>query len=260
MRLRRRTRKRLKVIGAVSAVVVATAAVGGVVAMSVGGREQPPVSAKVSEYLASQQATNAEAVDYRLKVKRPASGPMRVLFTGDSLTYGLYASKQELGYRGVMVKELSKGGAVEAASSQRSGAGAGVVASIVDVPADLDLAIIELGTNDVGGQTPVPEFTKTYSDLLDKIRKKSPGVPLMCVGTWGSDGGGYGADPYNNAIAAECEKREGKFVTMYGLFPVEANKGPAGLAKFGGVSDDFHPNDTGYKAIADLLIKNLNIS
>lgn len=241
-------------LGALAAM---TAAVAGFTFLA--PEPTPPVSDAVASYAANQPDIQA-ALDKRLKVKRPTDRPMRVLFTGDSLTYGLYASKQELGYKGVMVSELSKGGPVEAASSQRSGAGAGVVASIVDVPDNLDLAIIELGTNDVGGQTPIPEFTKTYGALLDKIRAKTPDVPLMCVGTWGSAGGGYGSDPYNNVITAECEKRGGKFITMYNLFPNKAYKGPAGQPMFGGISDDFHPNDTGYRAIAELLLSNLNIS
>jgi acyl-CoA thioesterase I len=234
-------------------------AVGSVTAAAVRGHEQPAVSDQVARYLESPRPMITAAEDPKLEVIRPAGKPLRVLFTGDSLTYGLYASKQELGFRGVMVSELSKGGPVEAASSERSGAGAGVVASIVDVPADLDLAIVELGTNDVGGQTPIPEFTQTYGDLLDKIRSKTPEVPLMCVGTWGSAGGGYGSDPYNQAIQNECEERGGMFVSMYGLYPVEANRGPAGLEMFGGVSDDFHPNDTGYRAIAELLLSRLDV-
>ncbi|WP_165839611.1 SGNH/GDSL hydrolase family protein [Rhodococcus sp. Eu-32] len=223
-----------------------------------------PAEAAAQDKIAAEKFVQAEAdrvaeLDRKLnaQVVRPADRPLRVLFTGDSLTYGLYASTQDKGFRGVMVNELSKQGPVEAAASERSGAGAGVVASIVDVPDNLDLAIVELGTNDVGGQTPIPDFTATYGALLDKIRAKTPGVPLICVGTWGSAGGGFGSDPYNNVIEEQCTQRDGKFVTMYKLYPREDYRGPAGLEKFGGISDDFHPNDEGYRAIADTLLKRI---
>lgn len=203
---------------------------------------------------------SSKAKDVRLVVERPAERPLRVLFAGDSLTYGLFASKQEKGFRYRMIDALSKDGPVDNQSAEKAGAGAADVSSVLDVPSGLDLAIIELGTNDVGAQTPMDEFTKTYSDLLDKIRAKSPTVPLLCVGTWGSDGGGYGSEPYNEVIEAECVKRDGKFVSLYNLYPVEAYRGPAGKDAFGGTSDDFHPNDSGYKAVADLLLASLKIN
>lgn len=207
----------------------------------------------------SVEPVQASVEDERLKVKRPEGQAMRVLFAGDSLTFGLYATRQENGFRSLMVGEWEKGGPVEEFRGEKAGAGAGDVASIIEVPDGLDLAVVELGTNDVGAQTPLDEFEQTYADLLDMIRDGSPGVPLLCVGTWGSDGGGFGSDPYNDVIEETCEDRAGRFVSLYDLYPVEEYRGPAGEQRFGGVSDNFHPNDAGYAAIADLLLDNLTV-
>jgi acyl-CoA thioesterase-1 len=253
---------------AVLALGVAAVALAGIALTQTVGPSSREIAAaetasqEASEAAAAQAAADAETarIASTAQVTRPSEGPLRVLFAGDSLTYGLYASTQENGFRSLMVDAFEQGGPVEEFRGERSGAGAGDVASILDVPDNVQLAVIELGTNDVGGETPIAEFTETYAALLDKVMAKSPDSALLCVGTWGSAGGGYGSDPYNDAIEAECKIRDGVFVSMYNLFPAAANRGPAGVEAFGGVSDDFHPNDTGYRAIADLLLGNITIS
>jgi lysophospholipase L1-like esterase len=158
-----------------------------------------------------------------------------------------------------MVDALSAGGPVTELRANRAGADTGAVSGILDAPTHLDLAIIELGTNDVVEKTPLPRFETVYGALLDRIRHESPGVPLLCVGTWGSEGGADGSDVYNEVIEDECGERGGTFVSLYGLYPVEANRGPAGRDVFGGTSDNFHPNDRGYRAIAELLLARISV-
>lgn len=204
-------------------------------------------------------ATSAGPVT-TISVTRPDDRPLRVYFAGDSITYGLYATEQRLGYRQLMSDEFEAAGPTEVIVADKAFAGAATVANIANVPDSVDLAIIELGTNDVGGRTPIDEFRKTYAGLLDTVRSTSPNAELVCVGTWGSDGGGFGSDPYNEVIEKECTDRDGLFVTMYDLFPREELRGPAGRKVFGGTSDDFHPNDAGYRAIADKLMGRIDIN
>ena len=201
---------------------------------------------------------NARDAD-EVRVTRPAEGPLRVLFVGDSITYGLSAEDQDRGYRPLMVDALSAGGPVEELRANRVGADTGTVSGILNAPTGVDLAIIELGTNDVVEKTTIPQFRANYGSLLERIRHESPGAPLLCVGTWGSEGGADGSDAYNAVIDDECDDRGGTFASLYGLYPEEANRGPAGRDVFGGTSDNFHPNDRGYRAIADLLLGRIRL-
>ncbi len=209
--------------------------------------------------VASTLTLGADPENETVRVTHPAEGSLRVLFAGDSITYGLSAEHRDLGYRPLMVDALSAGGPVTELRANKAGADTGVVSGILNAPANLDLAIIELGTNDVVEKTPLPRFEAVYGALLDRIRHESPAVPLLCVGTWGSEGGADGSDAYNAVIEDECGERGGAFVSLFGLYPVEANRGPAGRDVFGGTSDNFHPNDRGYRAIAELLLARISV-
>ncbi|HSP74682.1 MAG TPA: SGNH/GDSL hydrolase family protein [Cryobacterium sp.] len=197
--------------------------------------------------------------DSTVQVTRPDDRPLRVLFVGDSISYGLNAERQDLGFRPLMVAALSADGPVQEFHKNRPGATTRTVSRLVDVPKNLDLAVVELGTNDVVDQTEPDDFARSYRSLLQRVHTESPGVPLLCVGTWGSAGGADGSDSYNAIIDEECARQGGAFASLYGLYPIAANRGPAGRDVFGGMSDRFHPNDTGYRAIADLLLDRISV-
>ena len=55
-------------------------------------------------------------------------------------------------------------------------------------------------------------------------------------------------------IETECLSRGGTFRKMSDIFADPSSRGPAGLVKYGGVSDDFHPNDLGYERISERLL------
>lgn len=209
--------------------------------------------------LSAALSSPTPAADGSVRVTRPDDRPLRVLFVGDSISYGLNAELQDLGFRPLMVDALSADGPVQEFHKTRAGATTRTVSRLVDVPKNLDLAVVELGTNDVVDQTAPDDFARSYRALLQRVHTESPGVPLLCVGTWGSEGGADGSDTYNAVIDEECARQDGAFVSLYGLYPVTANRGPAGREVFGGTSDRFHPNDTGYRAIADLLLSRISI-
>ena len=194
--------------------------------------------------------------DGDVQVTRPADRPLRVLFVGDSISYGLNAELQDLGFRPLMVDALAQDGPVQEFHKNRAGATTRTVSRLVDVPENLDLAVVELGTNDVLEQTAPDEFALSYRSLLERVHTESPGVPLICVGTWGT---ANESDTYNDIIDSECAREGGAVVSLYDLYPIEANRGPAGREVFGGTSDRFHPNDSGYRAIAELLLGRISI-
>ncbi|MBC7442592.1 MAG: SGNH/GDSL hydrolase family protein [Ramlibacter sp.] len=209
--------------------------------------------------VASAFALNPPAADTMAQVTRPDDRPLRVLFVGDSISYGLDAKLQDRGFRPVMVDALSTDGPVREFHKNRAGATTATVSGLVNVPENLDLALVELGTNDVVARTGPTEFEQSYESLLRRVHTESPDVPLVCVGTWGSAGGADGSDAYNAVIEDACARQGGAFVSLYGLYPEAANRGPAGRAVFGGTSDRFHPNDRGYRVIAELILGRISV-
>jgi len=183
---------------------------------------------------------------------RTAGQPLRVLLVGDSLTNGLYATAQGNGFAFQLAARLAKSGPVERQQAAVSGASAGHVAAVTDVPEHLDFALVELGTNDAG-RTPIDQFTQQYGALLDRIRAKSPSAALVCLGTWGD------AADYDARVQGACESHGGRFITLRDLYAKPSLRGPAGQQRFGGTSDDFHPNDAGHTAIADRVWGQLSV-
>jgi lysophospholipase L1-like esterase len=181
-----------------------------------------------------------------LEVARGDDGVATVLVSGDSLAGAFFASSPERGFVSLVSDALGPVQITEAAQAHQT---LTTVAAITDVPSDVDLAIVELGTNDVGEHTPLHDFDAQYGALLDRIRVSSPEAAIVCLGTWT----GWGGD-YDQAIESACVGHSGRYVPLGGLFRDTANRGPEGRATFLGVGDDFHPNDLGHRAIADAIL------
>jgi lysophospholipase L1-like esterase len=129
--------------------------------------------------------------------------------------------------------------------------------NVVSVPSDMDAVIVELGTNDAGGngRTEIPKFTTDYESLITNIKTTSPSAALVCLGAWRPPGT---AENYDSVIEATCNRHGGKYIDLTDIYGNQANRGPAGMpAESGGVSDNAHPNDTGYRAIRDVLLDRL---
>lgn len=172
-----------------------------------------------------------------------------MLVAGDSLAAGFFASQKDRGFTSLVADAV---GPVEMTTAAQAHQTLTTVAAITDVPDDLDLAVVELGTNDVGLPTPVADFEQQYVGLLERIRASSPKAALVCLGTWTSDGAAY-----DEAIARTCAERGGVYVGLADAFSTPAYHGPEGRDSFAGPGDDFHPNDTGHRAIADGVLKAL---
>jgi acyl-CoA thioesterase-1 len=177
--------------------------------------------------------------------------PLRVLFAGDSLTGSYFASSTDAGFRSRLMTAL---GPVELTTAELADQTLTTVSRIVDVPANLDLAVIELGTNDVATETPFDQFTNEYRDLLHKITTTSPGAALICAGTWQEVG-----ERYDAVIEAECQAAGGRYVPLVEIFEADGTRGPAGKQTPFGESDAFHPNDSGHQQIADAILAALTV-
>lgn len=234
--------------------VVACAVLAAAVVSSAGcAQSPPPVSEKVADYYSAMPTS--PVINGSLTVKRPASGPLKIVFAGDSLTYGLFASTESKGYRPQVVDALGKSGPVEFSRGGHTGNRIKQVSDSITFPADTNMVVLALGTNDVW-KTDVADAAAHYKALVRKVTTSVPNTPFACLGVWSNVDGARNYDP---VIQSACEAGGGKFIRLTDIFETEGSRGPAGRASFGGISDKFHPNDAGYKAISDRLLSFVSV-
>ncbi|MCS4275349.1 lysophospholipase L1-like esterase [Mycetocola sp. BIGb0189] len=174
---------------------------------------------------------------------RTYSEPPRVLFVGDSLTDGFFATDQESGFKSVVLSSLIEVEPTETALAHQT---LTTVSRILDVPERLDLAVVELGTNDVGEKTDLVSFEQQYNSLLGRIRETSDDALLICMGTWTTWG-----DSYDKVIEKSCGRSNGTYIDLSKIMSKDGTRGPVGDSTFVGPRDDFHPNDLGHQLIAE---------
>lgn len=179
--------------------------------------------------------------------------PLRVLFAGDSITVGRDASSRETSFASLMVEALGAEG-TRIGNSGRTAAE--VATEVTDAPTDVDVVVVELGTNDVYRSTPA-QFAVDYPELLDSIRAASPDAALLCAGVWQSNPVQLSMD---NTIRSECEKRGGRFASLAALYADKTNQSTPGRPHWdGGHTDGNHPNDAGHRKVADALLSLVSV-
>ena len=185
-------------------------------------------------------------------VIRPSDRPLRVLFVGDSLMYGSFASDESLTYRARIVDALRVGGPIEAVQVGGPGqSAAGATRLLQKRSGPFDLVFVELGANDSVAITPA-QFAADYTALLDAIRTMAPGAGLVCDGVWN---GPKFALPLDRELRPVCAAHGGVVVPLTRLYVDETLRGPEGsVVPGGGVRDQFHPNDAGHEAIAQSML------
>ena len=192
--------------------------------------------------------------------EEPATGNNfdRVLFAGDSISVGRDAHLLPESFRAITSRHLKAAGTESITTIAKSGAKLNYIAHSKSLPKDLDLAIIELGTNDAGGKTPTDTFRKEYQNYLKRIRSVSPSVHFVCLGVWYRPETQIAQD-LDTVIQQTCEANSGTFVSLSDLYSNAKNRGPRGMQTWKGKSDLFHPNTAGHLAIANRLLQELSL-
>jgi acyl-CoA thioesterase I len=185
-------------------------------------------------------------------VERPADRPLRVLFIGDSLMWGSFASDESLTYRALIAAALREDGPVEPVVVGGPGESAAEATEhLGEVTGPIDLVFVEIGANDSVALTP-EEFAADYEALLDRVRSLAPEAGLVCDGVWN---GRELASDLDRELRPVCAAHGGLVVPLSGLYVDETLRGPEGSAvPGGGVRDQFHPNDAGHAAIAEAML------
>ena len=177
-----------------------------------------------------------------------------VLFVGDSLTAGYYATSEPQSFRALTGAWFASDGYPTSTNLAVPGGkiadAATETAQISDAGADV--AVIELGTNDASGYptwqpTPADEFEADYRSVLEAVRSARPQARLVLLGVWKEKAD---RDIYDGIIAALATEYDGCYVNLETLSDDPSLSGPAGRATYNGTSDTFHPNDAGHQAIA----------
>lgn len=251
--------KKVLAIGAGSALALAALGIAGAALFTTPA--PPPATAdtaKADAYWSDVRATQAAAAaSLRVELQKPADGKLRVLFSGDSLSEGWYASAEDKGFRALVAKGLATKIPVETVDTHHAGDRVQDLAARFPIPEDLDLAIVELGTNDVARKTDPALFSQQYSRYLDDLLAKSPKVKVLCLGGW-TQVGPLGT-AIDKAISEECTGHGGKFLSLKRAYAIPDNRGPEGVKTFRGTSDAFHPNDAGHAAIAQDVLDYITV-
>ena len=181
----------------------------------------------------------------------PLPATPRIVFVGDSLTVGLYATTEAAAFRSLLATAVPCSTAVIASVGGRSD---GVDPASVAAAAG-DIYVVELGTNDASGfLTGVPvrpaAFDRHLRAVAAAARAGNRGCRLVFLTTWQNPGRRRQYDARISAVAAEYGDH---LVDISAVKDDPADSRPAGVSTQWGPSDGWHPNDAGHAAIAARL-------
>jgi lysophospholipase L1-like esterase len=171
----------------------------------------------------------------------------RIAFFGDSVSVGFGSSHRGDGYVGRVSSWLrTHGTRVITTNNARGGVPVGYW-MYAPMPKQLDAAVIELGTNDVRLGTPPEQFALEYRTLTSRIRAANPHAQILCLSVWSHPAGASPDSVINKQIRAVCP---GTYVDITRLRDRPHIRS----------SDGFHPNDLGYRLIAQAVRSKLKTS
>ncbi len=176
----------------------------------------------------------------------PSGRTLQVSIVGDTIATGRYASSPDKRFRSLVLAALTARGPVSADEASRTGTSS--LSTAVSVPPNMDLVVLELGTDDMRAAS-VTDFATAYGALVSSVLASSPQAALVCAGTWSATGG-----LYDEVIQRDCTMAKGRYVSLQALYDTPAYHGPAGVTGYYGISDGLSPNDDGHRAIASALL------
>ena len=166
---------------------------------------------------------------------------------GDSISEGKYAVAADRIFPALVANQLGMRLDLYARSGARA---AWALPQLVAVEAAQPaLVTIELGTNDVGFNTPLDAFGQQYEAIVSAVA--TPATRVLCIGSW------LPSDAIDGIIRSTCERHGGIFASLSGFYAVDAFHAPHGAPVFLGSSDWFHPGDQGHAAIAAIVLASL---
>lgn len=170
--------------------------------------------------------------------------PVRVLYIGDSLSHGAAATDYPHSFPWLVTAGLERRGQMVTQLIVAKGGVRTAYWQAAAIPKNINVAIVELGTNDAH-EVPAPEqFSIDYQHLITMIRAKSPHAKIVCLSVWRPDNP-PAAISYDETIKADCP---GRYVDInrFAQAPNLSSK------------DGFHPNNAGHASIATAVLRALN--
>jgi acyl-CoA thioesterase-1 len=166
---------------------------------------------------------------------------------GDSISAGRYATAPDDIFPALVAEKLSMNLDLVARSGAKAAWAIPQLGAIA--AAHPALVTVELGTNDVGFNTPTDVFAAQYESILSAL--SGPHVRILCIGSWLPSAG------YDAIIAATCQRHGGTFVSLDGYYAVGDFHAADGGSSYLGRADWFHPGDQGHAAIAAAVVSAL---
>jgi acyl-CoA thioesterase I len=212
--------------------------------------------------LPGRSSADTDPVSYvppppKLTIRRPAGRPVRVLFIGDSVTGGDYASTEAHSFRRVVESRLERTSPVDEERPLRNpGCTPTYTRCFLSIPTDADVAIVELGTNDVG-TTPVDRFAQDYARLVREIRQANPKLPLVCLSPW-DPSHAVNIEDYEGVVRSDCT-RPSVYVDITGIYDEPDSHAPKGTPSWNGAADGYHPGNLGHRRIAEAILRVLDV-
>jgi len=166
---------------------------------------------------------------------------------GDSISAGRYATAQDDTFPYVIADKLGMNLDLVARSGTKAAWGVAQLAAVN--AAHPALVTIELGTNDVGFNTPADAFASQYEAIVGGVA--ASGVRVFCISSW------LPSPQFDGIIEAACDRHGGIFVSLDGFYAVNAFHAADGGSSYLGRADWFHPGDQGHAAIAAAVLSAL---
>src|ERR1700674_5979180 len=166
---------------------------------------------------------------------------------GDSISAGRFATAQDGTFPALVAEKLGMTLNLVARSGAKAGWALPQLGAVQ--AAHPALVTIELGTNDVGFNTPLDTFAAPYDAIVGGV--SSPQTRVLCIGSW------LPSIAIDAIIAQTCERQGAVFCTLKGFYAVNDFHGSDGGSSYLGRNDWFHPGDQGHAAIYRAVLSSL---
>lgn len=239
-----RRRRKKSDVAAVAVVVAAAAGIAAVLVINPGQHAATPVPFQpVAAPTVSVPPVPNENAGAPITLRWPDGRPLRVLFVGDSITQGRITSDPSRDYVSLVTGALERHGPISPTVDWKSGSP--VEYWMRQTFPDVDLAIVELGTNEKS--VPIQQFAGDYVHLMRTIHRDAPNAKIVCLSMWRPDQTINAFADLNKSILYGCT---GAYADLTAAAHVKANIS---------TQDHFHPDDAGHAAIARDVLEMIHV-